>query len=107
MKDWVGFEETGKEGDGGKVVEAVATKDERSVSGGVSVVACRTDGKHESLEARKPAGMWLKGPMRSSHMMLSDHHRGGLPSTARHLHTTPKILAMSVNHPYQLLHVFP
>lgn len=61
--DWVGFEELGKEGGGGKVVDAVGTKGERSILGGVSAVACRTDGRDESLEARKPARRWSRGPV--------------------------------------------
>lgn len=48
---------------GGKAVDAVGTRDERSISGEVSVVACRTDGRDESLEARKPARRWSGAPM--------------------------------------------
>ena len=61
--DRVGFQEPGKQADGRKAVGARGTKaEERGVSGEVSVVACRTDGREENLEAGKPARRWSRGP---------------------------------------------
>lgn len=54
----------GEGGGWGEVIDAKGTKDEeRSISGEVSVVACRTDGREDDLQARKPARMWLRGRM--------------------------------------------